>query len=491
MAPQASGILRWSSSIRDSMINDPGRQFFEDQVQSQGFLFLEEYLDNIWAAAKQEKKTCFSSEGPTSGYYPHDRCGFLRRGRHFSIPSFRTTSVSLEGVTKPGDHAIDLPSQISESPLEISKKTEVAPQPFPSVPSGPSTFIDMSVPLKDASANVISRNSSLSQFPSLAAPSPLRKSGWNPRDSSLEPSLATTPGTAPSGGVKRKSSEMEYPVVSLTPEPRLPVPPTLQLQAIDVRTARSADDVSSLQTASETDMMAPLKKAIEVLRARTGKSLAGNLVEMNPQEPSPVDGEAEVPRIVADVPTRSSPLCPSLPAPIHIHGAATTETMIVRIPTPPRSTQQVAEPSSLRLPARKASVSVYSTLFLNTTRATQLIARRPTKFAFLRRLRIPRPPQRNRLSSFLVGHRTAFSVQLKDEYAGPVFNKPPPVFVLPPTTKLEPSPVESGGSIPKVYPSGPPDYSLGAPFGLGFPRNVCVCTLAEMRYSDNDIIFCV
>jgi hypothetical protein len=54
MASQPSGILRWTSSIRDSMINDPGRQFFEDQVQSQGFLFLEEYLDNIWAAAKQE-----------------------------------------------------------------------------------------------------------------------------------------------------------------------------------------------------------------------------------------------------------------------------------------------------------------------------------------------------------------------------------------------------------------------------------------------------
>lgn len=54
MASQTSGILRWTSSIRNSMINDPGRQFFEDQVQSQGFLFLDEYLDNIWAAAKQE-----------------------------------------------------------------------------------------------------------------------------------------------------------------------------------------------------------------------------------------------------------------------------------------------------------------------------------------------------------------------------------------------------------------------------------------------------
>src|SRR6266849_7969476 len=54
MASETPGILRWTSSIRNSMINDPGRQFFEDQVQSQGFLFLEEYLDNIWTAAKQE-----------------------------------------------------------------------------------------------------------------------------------------------------------------------------------------------------------------------------------------------------------------------------------------------------------------------------------------------------------------------------------------------------------------------------------------------------
>jgi hypothetical protein len=54
MASPTPGILRWTSSIKNSMINDPGRQFFEDQVQSQGFLFLEEYLDNIWTSAKQE-----------------------------------------------------------------------------------------------------------------------------------------------------------------------------------------------------------------------------------------------------------------------------------------------------------------------------------------------------------------------------------------------------------------------------------------------------
>lgn len=54
MAAHASGIVAWTTSIRAAMIHDPGRQLFEDQVQTQGFLFLDEYLDNILAGAKQE-----------------------------------------------------------------------------------------------------------------------------------------------------------------------------------------------------------------------------------------------------------------------------------------------------------------------------------------------------------------------------------------------------------------------------------------------------
>lgn len=48
------GLLPWSNSIRLSMANDPGRQLFHDQVNTHGFLFLQQYLDNILSGAKQE-----------------------------------------------------------------------------------------------------------------------------------------------------------------------------------------------------------------------------------------------------------------------------------------------------------------------------------------------------------------------------------------------------------------------------------------------------
>jgi hypothetical protein len=48
------GLLSWSNSIRLAMANDSGRQDFRDQVQTYGFLFLDDYLDNIIYGAKQE-----------------------------------------------------------------------------------------------------------------------------------------------------------------------------------------------------------------------------------------------------------------------------------------------------------------------------------------------------------------------------------------------------------------------------------------------------
>jgi len=48
------GLLEWANSVRFTMANDPGRQFFQDQIQTYGFLFLDDYLDNILAGAKQE-----------------------------------------------------------------------------------------------------------------------------------------------------------------------------------------------------------------------------------------------------------------------------------------------------------------------------------------------------------------------------------------------------------------------------------------------------
>ncbi|KAG7450528.1 uncharacterized protein BT62DRAFT_927808 [Guyanagaster necrorhizus] len=49
-----AGLLKWANDIRHSMANDPGRQFFRDQIQMHGFLFLDDYLDNILAGARQD-----------------------------------------------------------------------------------------------------------------------------------------------------------------------------------------------------------------------------------------------------------------------------------------------------------------------------------------------------------------------------------------------------------------------------------------------------
>ncbi|EAU93100.2 hypothetical protein CC1G_11295 [Coprinopsis cinerea okayama7 len=48
------GLLQWANSIRFNMASDSGRQIFQQQVQTHGFLFLDDYLDNILSGAKQD-----------------------------------------------------------------------------------------------------------------------------------------------------------------------------------------------------------------------------------------------------------------------------------------------------------------------------------------------------------------------------------------------------------------------------------------------------
>lgn len=47
------GLLSWANSVRLTMASDPGRQAFKDQIQAVGYLFLDDYLDNIVSGAKQ------------------------------------------------------------------------------------------------------------------------------------------------------------------------------------------------------------------------------------------------------------------------------------------------------------------------------------------------------------------------------------------------------------------------------------------------------
>jgi hypothetical protein len=46
--------LAWCNSVRLALANDPGRQFLEDQIQTQGFLFIDEYLDKVLVTPPQE-----------------------------------------------------------------------------------------------------------------------------------------------------------------------------------------------------------------------------------------------------------------------------------------------------------------------------------------------------------------------------------------------------------------------------------------------------
>ncbi|KAF9526493.1 hypothetical protein CPB83DRAFT_794894 [Crepidotus variabilis] len=53
-AMEHPGLLSWANSVRLTMASDAGRQDFKDQVQTIGFLFLDDYLDNIVSGAKQD-----------------------------------------------------------------------------------------------------------------------------------------------------------------------------------------------------------------------------------------------------------------------------------------------------------------------------------------------------------------------------------------------------------------------------------------------------
>ena len=426
----------------------------------------------------------------------------------FRCDTPRSSPPPLMTTAEYSDHDIEYPPQIRSSHSVVIEKTQVAPQPLPSAPSAPSIFVDMSIPLKEEDAPVsdVARNPRVSQFPSLAAPSPLRKSIRNPRESSLEPSLTTTPGTgltgnhiswlakvreakamevtnkrasvapsglvAPLGGLKRKSDEIPRSLpsdgddseerrakilktgVDTTDaathlEPRPPGVHSLQLPAV-VHAEKTTDDVATLQMDSKTDMMAPLKKAIEALRARTGKSLVGALTEINAQELSPVDLEVVESKVNNDALPEPHTLRPSLSAPIPIHGTAAAAT--TRTTTPPRSPRQVIGSAIAPLLCEGSSRLSVSDLVPKHDRS------KSTNYTSSNETSISTTPPDSPPAS----KKTAFFVP-----GGPVFNKPPPVFVPPPATKPDHSHTDRGTDVPKGHTSELPGYSLGAPFSLG------------------------
>ncbi|KAI0275078.1 hypothetical protein BC834DRAFT_850899 [Gloeopeniophorella convolvens] len=471
MTTPTPGITRWTSSIRSAMMNDPGRQFFEDQVQSQGFLFLEEYLDNIWAAAKQDS---FVDLVKTPGR------------RRASPQKAR-------------------PLPIHAPILDISDEKEDVFQSAPLNPETPSPTPASKLHARadDSPQQPRPRHPSLSQFPSLGAPSPLKKSTRQTRGSSIEPAPIATPGTgltgnhtswlakvreakamevnnkrasvtasglaAPSGSLKRKSGELpdgmplhgtdsegrraKLPKTSaditelfhLEPQPK--ASSALRVPEADVRATKSADDVHTMPEDRGVDMIDSLKKAVETLRARTGKSLAGNLAEVGTYDALPTI--QEVSSTATDAFSKANSIRPSFSAPTLMRevGAPAPSN---RALTPPTFDEPVTDsaPQTSRETDKRLSISD----LVPKRDKNSVTSRESANDISISTTPPDSPPVAKKPTFFAPG--------------GPVFNKPPPVFVPPPAANLKSSSTDSA-ALPKESAFKLPDYPLRAPFGLG------------------------
>ena len=253
------------------------------------------------------------------------------------------------------------------------------------------------------------------------------------------------------------------------------------MPATDVRATKSADGITTMEMYSETDMMAPLKKAIETLRARTGKSLASNPTEINGQESSPVDLEVATSKVINDASLpQPHTLRPSFSAPIPIHKAAAAKDIILTS-TPPKASKaiQVSEPTIIPPPREESRRLSVSDLLPKQDRSNA--SRTSSNEISISTTPPDSPPATKKTAFFVPG--------------GPVFNKPPPVFVPPPATKPEPLPADAVSNVPKGHASELSTYSLGAPFGLGLqptklprspPRNpLSAQSTQSSLFSDN------
>ncbi|KAG2350367.1 hypothetical protein BDR05DRAFT_899243 [Suillus weaverae] len=265
MAHTATGIVAWTTSIRTSMAKDPCRQLFEDQVQTHGFIFLDDYLENILAGPKQEaiidlvktparKKTApkrtraatsaaakaqhsvllsleeedMSKENqpPVNSFHkallhakqnaesthshadsdcaeqalPQSKPAGTIVGEHDSdsveddqAPKVEDTMVSpldtLHSVpldspkhtrareARTGNHTQPLPQiPAASSPITHVRDALTAPLPILPASSSAPALTTMVVPLNDSPHRILAHKSSVLQFPTLRAPSPLRKS---------------------------------------------------------------------------------------------------------------------------------------------------------------------------------------------------------------------------------------------------------------------------------------------------------------------------
>ncbi|KAF7436804.1 hypothetical protein PC9H_003637 [Pleurotus ostreatus] len=97
------GLLQWTNTVRLTMVEDYGRQFFKDQIQQQGFLFLEDYLDNILAASAKEDPLIDLVKTP----------GRKKMAKKVKLVPSKLNSMVLSSLDAPLDTETVLPSGIT------------------------------------------------------------------------------------------------------------------------------------------------------------------------------------------------------------------------------------------------------------------------------------------------------------------------------------------------------------------------------------------
>ncbi|OAX39002.1 hypothetical protein K503DRAFT_769917 [Rhizopogon vinicolor AM-OR11-026] len=249
MAQQLSGMAAWMSSIRTSMAKDPCRQLFEDQVQTHGFIFLEDYLENILDGPKQEPIIELVKTPARKKTAPkRTRAATLAAAKaQTAISLFNIDEVELQEdglcvAREPGDNH------------DRAGNVTIAPPAIPPAPSSTPPPTTMVVPPTDPPPQTPTRKSSVPQFPSLPAPSSIP----------LQTTTVVPPNELPPQTPTQKSSVPQL--------PSLPAPSPLRKS---MRVMSMGAEIPAPATAAPAQPPALGKRTSWLTKAREVKAMEG------------------------------------------------------------------------------------------------------------------------------------------------------------------------------------------------------------------------
>lgn len=72
MASSSTGLLEWGNNIRFSLANDANRQLFQESVQENGLVFLDDWFDNILHSSRQKESVILKYIRVPPSYAPSE-----------------------------------------------------------------------------------------------------------------------------------------------------------------------------------------------------------------------------------------------------------------------------------------------------------------------------------------------------------------------------------------------------------------------------------